>query len=164
MKICLTNHGIQLPDCSRLAINWKNDNDVTICQHEVIVKFFWCCFVSLVRFSCWSKFHVNIITGSRVMTVFFIGDWPENQKWEIPPIWVLGQVRDTKFGINVSNEMLLNAAKYQGYSFYCFLSYYGKTNRGRVKLPHPTQIRVTSFSRTRHFISVEYKHWACELP
>ena len=25
---------------------------------------------------------------------------------------------DTKFGTNVSNKMLLNAAKFQGYSFY----------------------------------------------
>ena len=31
-----------------------------------------------------------------------------------------GQVRDTKFGMSVSSEMLPNAAKYQGYSFYCF--------------------------------------------
>ena len=27
---------------------------------------------------------------------------------------------DTKFGTNVSNRMLLNAAKFQGYSFYRF--------------------------------------------
>ena len=32
--------GIRLLDCSKLAINWKNDNDCTICQHHVIVKFF----------------------------------------------------------------------------------------------------------------------------
>ena len=29
----------------------------------------------------------------------------------------LGQVSDTKFGTNVSNKMLLNAAKFQDYSF-----------------------------------------------
>ena len=28
-------------------------------------------FVSLVMFSYWSKFHVNIITGFEVMTIFF---------------------------------------------------------------------------------------------
>ena len=32
----------------------------------------------------------------------------------------LGQVKDTKFGTNVSKEMLLSAAKCQGYSFYRF--------------------------------------------
>ena len=35
-------------------------------------------------------------------------------------MWRLGRVRDTRFGTNVSNEMLLNAAKCQGYSFYRF--------------------------------------------
>ena len=35
-------------------------------------------------------------------------------------IWRLEQFRDTKFGSNVSNKMLLNAAKRQGYSFYRF--------------------------------------------
>ena len=27
--------GIQLPDCSKLAVNWKNGNDVTIFRHGV---------------------------------------------------------------------------------------------------------------------------------
>ena len=40
--------------------------------------------------------------------------------WVLPNIWWLGQVRDTKFDADVSNEMLLNAAKCQGYSFYRF--------------------------------------------
>ena len=71
--------GIRLPDCSKLAIYWKNDNDVIIFQHDVIVKIFWCCFVSLMRFSYWSRFHVNIIASS------FIRDWPEIRKSQIPP-------------------------------------------------------------------------------
>ena len=36
----------------------------------------------------------------------------------LPNIWRLEQVRDTKFGTNVSNKKLLNTAKSQGYSFY----------------------------------------------
>ena len=76
---------IRLPDFSKLAINWKNYNDVTIFQHDVIVKFFWGCFVSLSTFSYWSKFHVNIITSSGVMTIFFYRDWPEIRKSETPP-------------------------------------------------------------------------------
>ena len=63
--------GIRPPDCSKLAKNPKNDNDVTIFRHDVNVKFFWRCFVSLVKFSYWSKFHVNIITGSGIMKIFF---------------------------------------------------------------------------------------------
>ena len=39
----------------------------------------------------------------------------------------MGQVRDTKFGTNVSNEMLLSAVKCQGYNF----DYFGVI---RVKL------------------------------
>ena len=38
----------------------------------------------------------------------------------LPNIWRLGRVMDTKFGKDVSNEMLLNTAKFQGYSFYPF--------------------------------------------
>ena len=60
-----------LPDCSKLAINWKTDNDVIIFQHDVIVKLFWRCFISLVKFSYLSNFHVNIITGSGIMPIFF---------------------------------------------------------------------------------------------
>ena len=99
-----------------------------------IIKFFMF-FVSFVKFSYWSKFHVNIITGSEVLTNFFYKGLTRNPEignsfiWVLPNIWTLGRVRDTKFGTNVSNKMLLNAGKCQGYSFY-HLSYYGKTNRG----------------------------------
>ena len=54
----------------------------------------------------------------------YIKDRPEIQKLEIHrseiyPIFVdWGKVRDTKFGSDVSNEMLLNAKKFQGCSFY----------------------------------------------
>ena len=45
-------------------------------------------------------------------------------KSEIPPselnIWRLGGVRNTKFGVNVSNKILFNAAKGQCYRFYRF--------------------------------------------
>ena len=40
--------------------------------------------------------------------------------WVLPNIWRLVLVRDTKFGRNVSNKMLANATKCQGYSFYRF--------------------------------------------
>ena len=44
----------------------------------------------------------------------------------LPNIWRLGQVRDTKFGTNVSNIKLLDTAKCQGYNVYCFLVIKGK--------------------------------------
>ena len=83
-------------------------------------------FVSLVKFSDWSKFHVNVITGSGIigiMTIFFyksltrnlgIGNTPA---WVLPNICRLWLVRETKSGTNVSSKMLLNAVKCQGYSF-----------------------------------------------
>ena len=43
-----------------------------------------------------------------------------NPAYVLPNIWRLGQVRNTKFGAIVSNDVLLNAAKYQGYIFYLF--------------------------------------------
>ena len=75
---------IELPDCSKFAKTWKNSNDVTIFRHDIIVKIFLSRFIFLVKFSYWSKFHDNIITGSGLMTFFFIRDWPEIWKSEIP--------------------------------------------------------------------------------
>ena len=40
--------------------------------------------------------------------------------------------------------MLLNAAKFQGYSFYRFWVIKGKQTKGRVILTTPTEIRVKS--------------------
>ena len=60
------------------------------------------------------------------MIIFFYKGLTKNQEigntpvWVLPNIWRLGWVRDTKFGADVSNELLLNAAKCQGYSFYRF--------------------------------------------
>ena len=61
---------IWLPGGWKLAINQKKDSDSKICRHDVIIKFFSRCRAFLVKFSYWSKFHVNIITGSGVMTIF----------------------------------------------------------------------------------------------
>ena len=107
---------------------------------------FWRCRVSLVKLSYWSKFHVNIMTGSGVMTIFVYKRLTRNTEigntpfWVLPNIWRLGRARDTKFGKNVSNKLLLNATKCQGYSFYRFWVIKGK-QRGKTT-PPPTQIRV----------------------
>ena len=90
-----------------------------------------------MKFSYESKFHVNIITVSGVLAISFYkgltrnGEIGNNPVWVLPNIWRLGQVGDTKFGTNVSNKILLKAAKCQGYSFYRFWV-----------ITSPTQIRI----------------------
>ena len=85
------------------------------------------------------------------MTIFFYKRLTRNLEIRntpisvLPNIWSLGQVVNTKFGMNVSNKILQNAAKCQGYSLYCFSVIKGKPTGGQIKLPHsilPNQIRV----------------------
>ena len=129
---------------------------ITIFRHDVIIKFFWRCFIFLVKFSYWSKFHVNVITVSGVMTISFYKGLTRNLEIGNTPVWVLpnihrlGWVRNTKFGTIISNKMLLNPAKCQGYSLYRFGVIKGKPTGkggGGVKLP-PTQIRVNTARKT----------------
>ena len=80
------------------------------------------------------------------MTIFFYKALTKNLEivnsplWVLSKIWRLGQVRDTKFDTNVSNESLMNAAKSQGYSVYRFRTIKRKS-KGRNNYP-PIQIRV----------------------
>ena len=114
------------PCIRNLACGWlqirhksgKKNNDVTIFWHDIKINFFWCCRVFLVKFSYWSKFHVNIMTEYGVMILFIdkgltrnpeIGNTPD---WVLHSIWRLVQVRDTKAGTNVSNEKVLNTANH----------------------------------------------------
>ena len=61
--------------------------------------------------------------------------------WVLPSILRLEQVRDTEFGPNISNKMLLNARKCQGYGFYRFWVIKRKPTGGG-KITPPTQISV----------------------
>ena len=137
---------IRIP--SKLTINRKNDNDVTMCRYDVIVKLFWRCFVSLVKFSYCFKFHINIITGSGVMTISFYKGLTKNLEighspvWVFPKIWRRGGDRNTKFDSNALNEMLRNAAKCHSYDFYSFW-----VIKVSELSPTPTQIRVNVISR-----------------
>ena len=96
----------------------KRDRDVTMCRHDVIVNCFWRCYVSLVKFSYWSKFHVNVLGGSGVITIFVYKELTRKPKirnifvWVLPNLWRPEQARDTKYGTNVFNKMLMNAGKF----------------------------------------------------
>ena len=63
--------------------------------------------------------------------------------WVFSNIWRLGWVRDTKFGMDVSNEMLLNATKYRGYSFYRFWVITEKPTGGKITSPPPPLSQIT---------------------
>ena len=114
----------------QIASNWSKIGKMTMTSQLADMtsssSFICRCFVFLVKISYWSKFHVNVITGSGVMTIFFYNGLTKSPEignttvCVLPNIWRLGRVRDTKFNTNVSNKKLLNTAKCQGYRFYRF--------------------------------------------
>ena len=78
--------GIRPPECCKVAKNPKNENDVKIFRHDVNVNFFLGFFISLVKFSYWSKFHVNTIVGSGIMTIFFYKGLTRNPEIRNSPV------------------------------------------------------------------------------
>ena len=122
-RVSFTYHAseIRLPNCSKLTINWKKETLTSKFSDITSYSIFLTWRVSLAKCIYWSKFHVNIIAGSGVITIFNYKGLTRNPEigntsvWVFPNICRLGQVRDTKFNMNtnVSNEMLLNAVKCQ---------------------------------------------------
>ena len=127
----------------------------------MIVKIFWRCCVYLVKFSYWSKFHVNVITGSGVVTICVYKELtrkPEIRNicvWVFPKIWRLGRVRNTIFGTNVSNKKILNNVKYQVYSFYNF--WVIKDNQEECKIPPLSHTHTQTHTHTRAQIRIPFK-------
>ena len=122
-----------------MAINQKKDNDVTICWHDIIVNFFWSCQISLVKFSYSSKFHVNIMTGCLVMTIFVYEGLTRNSEignsivWVLPNIWRLGQVRIP----NLAQKSLKSTecCKILGLQLFFYRFWVKRKPTGVVKLP-----------------------------
>ena len=86
-NVSFTDHTyrVRLLDCSKFTLNQKNDNSVKICWHDVIVKFFWCCHVSLVKISYWSKFMSISLLVLEIWQFPFMKDWPGIGKSVILP-------------------------------------------------------------------------------
>ena len=126
---------MRLESSFRIALNWPEIGKMTMTSQFANMMpssvFFDVLFL-LSKFSYWSKFHVNIITGSGDMTIYFYKGLTRNPEIGNTPVWVLpnnsrlGRVTNTKISTHVSNEMLLNTAKCQGYSFYRFWDIKGK--------------------------------------
>ena len=152
--MCVQNSASGLIQIDRKVEKWQWFHNF---WHEVIVKFFWLFFFCLVKFSYWSKFHVNIITGSGVMTISFYKGFTRNPEIGktlarlLPNIWRLGWVKNTKFGRNVSNKMLLNSAKCQGYSFYRVWVINGETTGGKIT-PPPTRLGLSDIQRSMNML------------
>ena len=128
----------QWPSQGLINFYWGTDRTVKSCcnfqkltitsqfsdNFQLFLAFCFSCQVTLLVLVS-SQYH-HIITGSGVMAIFLYRGLTRNPEignisvWLFPNIWRLGQVRDTKFGTNVSNKMLLNASKCQNYSFYLF--------------------------------------------
>ena len=77
--------GIRLPDCSKLAKYWKNNNDIKIYRHDVISKTFWIVLFSLSSLVTGPSFMSISLLVLELWQFFFIRDWPEIQKLEILP-------------------------------------------------------------------------------
>ena len=131
----------------KLAINQKNDNDITIFQYKVIVILF-----NVVLFLLSS-----LVTGPSFISIsalflelwrfaFYIDQKPRNRKY--PRLC---------FGMDASNKMLLNAAKCQRYIFYRFWVINGKPTGGRGRgkiIPHPPPPRLYIIPPTKHCIII----------
>ena len=76
--------GIWFPNCSKFVKKCENNNDVITFCNDITVNCL-CYFISLVKFSYWSQFHVNINTGSTVMPTFFCKGLTRNLEIEKIP-------------------------------------------------------------------------------
>ena len=145
MRTLFPESGLQTAPNLQKSEEWQwRHNFLTWPQRQIFLSYS----LSLVKFSYWSKYHFNIITGSGIMTIFFYKGFTRNPEIENTPVWVLPntwrleQVMDTKFGTNVSNRMLLNAAKCHGYSFNRFWVIKGKLTGGGGKITPKPPLRL----------------------
>ena len=88
------------------------------------------------------------------MTISFYKGFTRNLEIEknpvgvLPNIWRLGRVKNTKFGMNVSNKILCNSAKCQGYSFYHFWVIKGKPTGGKITPTQPPRLGLRDIQRS----------------
>ena len=108
--------------CCKLKKKWQWHYNIWTWRHRQFFLTLFClsCQVQLlVHVSCqyhhWFWSYANFFFKG-LTSNSHIGNTPA---WVSPNIniWRLGRVRNTKFSINSSNKMLLDAAKYQGHRF-----------------------------------------------
>ena len=86
-NIRITDHasGIRLLDYWKSAINWKNNTDVIICRHNVIVNIFNVIVFFLSSLFTGSSFLSVSLLVLKIWLFLFIRDWPETRELEIAP-------------------------------------------------------------------------------
>ena len=118
---------IHLQDCSKIghkSEKWQlRYNLLTRGHHEFFFDFILSLFSGLVN----ALSFISVPSLVLELRLFTINKWLTRiPKIEYTPIWVLGNifrlelVTHTKFDTGVPNEMLINAAKRQGYSLSSF--------------------------------------------
>ena len=144
---------------------WRH-NFLTWGHHQ----FFRRCFVAVIILSMLVTCPSFVSISSLVLELWqfsLVRDWPEIRNtpvWVLPNIWRLGWVRDTKFSKDVSNKILLNAARFQGHSFYRFWVIKGKPIGGKITHPFSPlrlglndcleEISINMFGRNKRGINV----------
>ena len=86
-------YGIRSPDCSELAKNPKNDNDIIIFPHNVNVNFFDVVLFLLSSLVTDPSFMSISSLVRELWSFSFIRDWPEIRKSEIT-VWIFPISRD----------------------------------------------------------------------
>ena len=96
---------IRPPDCSKLARNPKNDNDVTISRQDANAKFFDVFLFLLSTLVIGRSFMSISLLVLELQQLPFVRDWPKIRKSEIPPsefcpisedwgkLWILNSAR-----------------------------------------------------------------------
>ena len=86
-NIRITDHasGIRLPDYWKSTINWKNNTNVIICYHNVIVNIFNVIVFFLSSVFTGSSFLLISLLVLKIWRFLFIRDWPETRELEIAP-------------------------------------------------------------------------------
>ena len=116
---------------------WRH-NFLTWCHRQS----FWSCFVCRVNFSYWFKFHVNIITGSRIITIFFYKGLTTNLEIGNTHDWVLPNIGDwDKLGIpNLTKMSLIKCywmLQYARVTTFTVSELFRENHQGGKINPHP---------------------------
>ena len=126
----------------------------------------------------------NLVTGPSFVLISFLvlelwqflfeKDLTWNPEIGNTSVWVLsnfsrlGWVKDTKFGVNVSNKNLLNAAKHQAYCFYRFWVIKWEINCGNKYTPLTYNNMQHTFKQKMYILDsskhVFYQKWSVTGP